>query len=145
MGTAIFTDDVTTKSQANFRKLLAADGTDGSSNKGHACWGVMIQYTGAAWECIANYGAEEQISNVGLTWDGVNDWLQIDISGCSNTFSNYPVVSITPGLGDAYYLTKGAAITASLTRVRFYNITDGTLIGTESANMRFSIMWFGEI
>ena len=144
------TDSSTELNAANLNKFLAADGTTGGGGgTGHACWGLRIRYTGAAWEAYADYGAESQISNVGLTWDGSNHWLTIDLSGCDNTFENYPVVLCTQtSAASVIYNINAYATAASSVRVTFFAYDDAGIadrITTEATSMDFNILFFGQI
>jgi len=143
-------DGVTTAAAANVNKFLAADGTTGGGGgTGHACWGVKIRYTGAAWECQADFGAESQIANVGLTWSGANNWLEIDLSSCTNTFENLFLVLTTQSAAAAVpYTINAYAVNTTTARVVFYDYADQAYenrIGTEATSMDFNCLFFGQI
>jgi hypothetical protein len=145
MGTAIFTDSSTTLAHANFRKLLAADGTDGNNNKGAACIGLWIRYDGASWEARAAKGAIAQTSNVGLTWDGVNERLEIDLSGCDNTFGEHTIAVVSAAATDSFFIPKAESANADTIYVRFYDVATGARETTETTDMSFNIIIWGEL
>ena len=146
----ISTDSTTDLDEAIFNKYCAADGTLGlGGSNGHACWGLKIRYSGGAWEAQAGFGAESQIANVGLTWDGANDWLTVDLSGCDNQFENYPLAVCTQSAAAAVvYNINAYATTANLIRVTFFAYDDAGIanrIGTEATSMDFNCLFFGQI
>ena len=143
--TKIFTDASTTLAEANFNKLCAADGTVGSHSAGHACWGLRVRYNGAAWEAVADFGAEEQIANVGFTWD--TDEVEIDLSGCDNQFNSgtYPVCVASQTKGAASeYLVRAVASDYQTILVDFTDPA-GSIVTVEDTSMDFQLIMFGEL
>jgi len=143
-------DSTTELNAAGLNKFLAGDGTTGGGGgTGMACWGVKIRYTGAAWECQADFGAESQIANVGLTWSGANNWLEIDLSSCTNTFENLFLVLTTQSAAAAVpYTINAYSVNTTTARVVFYDSADALYadrIGTEATSMDFNCLFFGQI
>lgn len=139
--TKTFTDSSTTLAEANFNKLITADGTVGSSSAGFSCWGSRIQYTGAAWTPVTGYGSSEKYDDLVLTW--VTNHIQIDIPADFNaTWLPVPMAGQTAGM-TSKYMALASQASATRTNVYFYDM-DGTLVTTEDTSMDFNIIWWGE-
>ncbi len=147
----LFVDSTTPLNAANLNKLMAGDG---STTYQLGVWGLQIRYTGSAWEAMASYGADDQASNITLTWNATDDRLEIDFStpGVDNAFSAATIPMATTHCGgtagdDLFYDVKVQSWSATAVYVQFFDTeADVRLpVGTEATQMRFYIMFLGRI
>jgi hypothetical protein len=123
--------------EVNMNRALISDGTKVQVKVYHA----HIRYNGASWEVVAATTDDNAgIVTGDLAFDDASDTLRITLSG----FVNPPIGVGTPHNVDAAYNIKMGANSNVRMDVKFYAISGGALITTNSdTNMDFNIIIIG--
>jgi hypothetical protein len=133
MGTALFADGAEANA-ALFNKVVAS----GAAVAGVFVWFARVKYNGSSWEVDANHSSAG-ITTGALAWDGGADELEITLT----SFASRPVVLATPVTADANYNVKAYAESITKATIRFYAVSDGSLVTTEDTSMDCNVMIIG--
>ena len=149
-----FIDDSTPLTAANLHGFVYGDG---DTKVALAAW--RINYDGAAWQVSSTFGSKSSAGDVGLTWDGTGNKLDIDLSSLTfggSTFAGSPVAFVTPWAHTAHgtwnYDCQVRVTSTTDLYVRFadrdiadINVDTASYATAESTSMIFSLLVIGQI
>ena len=138
MATPKFVEAGTTAyKEANMNRALMSDGSKIQVKVYHA----HIRYTGAVWEVVtATTDDNAGIVSGDLVFDDASDTLRITLAG----FTNPPICIPSAHNIDTAYNPKAGANSNVRMDVKFYAISGGALITTNSdTNMDFNLIIIG--